>query len=131
MTTASRPPARTALPRVRLYETLRTAHLERAHELAPASIVYRRRRYDFDSDLARGLDLVEAGPARAAWVLARSDVREVEVNEPLMVSSLRRTALALAAVDAARLVRRRRHRRRRPGPRRRRRCRRRGRPGRP
>lgn len=108
MTTASAAGAgRTALPRVRLYETLRTAHLERAHELAPASIVYRRRRYDFDTGLARGLDLVEAGPARAAWVLARSDVRELEINEPLMVSSLRRSALALAAVDLARLVRRR------------------------
>lgn len=47
--------------------------------------------------LARGLlDLVEAGPARAAWVLARSDVRWLEVNRPLMVSSLRRSALALA-----------------------------------
>ncbi|MDC7120074.1 glycosyltransferase family 4 protein [Cellulomonas fimi] len=108
MTTASAPRAgRTALPRVRLYETLRTAHLERAHELAPASIVYRRRRYDFDDALAHGLDLVEAGPARAAWVLARSDVRELEINEPLMVSSLRRSALALAAVDVARFVRRR------------------------
>lgn len=108
MTTASAGGAgRTALPRVRLYETLRTAHLERAHELAPASIVYRSRRYDFDSGLARGLDLVEAGPARAAWVLARSDVRELEVNEPLMVSSLRRSALALAAVDLSRRVRRR------------------------
>ncbi|NYD87448.1 glycosyltransferase [Cellulomonas oligotrophica] len=112
-TTGAGAPARTVrpstvrLPRVRLYETVRTAHLERAHELAPASIVYRRRRYDFDADLAAGLDLVEAGPLRAAWVLARSDVREVEVNEPLMVSSLRRTALALAAVDTAARLRRR------------------------
>lgn len=99
--------ARVALPRVRLYETVRTAHLERAHALAPASIVYRRRRYDFDADLAAGLDLVQAGPVRAALVLARSDVREVEVNEPLMVSSLRRTALALAAADAVARLRRR------------------------
>ncbi|AEE47161.1 glycosyltransferase [Cellulomonas fimi] len=106
MTTTSRTAARAALPRVRLYETVRTAHLERAHELAPASIVYRRRRYDFDDDLARGLDLVEAGPLRAARVLLRSDVRELEINEPLMVSSLRRTALALAAVDLRRLLRR-------------------------
>ena len=41
-------------------------------------------------------------------MLARSDVRELEINEPLMVSSLRRTALALAAVTVAGWVRRRR-----------------------
>ena len=81
--------SRTASSRVRLYETVRTAHLERARELAPASIVYRRRRYDFDPAVAAGLDLIEAGPVGAAVVLARSDVRELEINEPLMVSSLR------------------------------------------
>lgn len=100
--------SRTASSRVRLYETVRTAHLERARELAPASIVYRRRRYDFDPRVAAGLDLIEAGPVAAAVVLARSDVRELEINEPLMVSSLRRTALALAAVTVAGWVRRRR-----------------------
>ena len=99
---------RTASSRVRLYETVRTAHLERARELAPASIVYRRRRYDFDPAVGAGLDLIEAGPVAAAVVLARSDVRELEINEPLMVSSLRRTAVALAAVTLAGWVRRRR-----------------------
>lgn len=106
-TTPATSATRVRMPHVRLYETVRTAHLERAHELAPASIVYRRRRYDFDTSLAAGLDLVEAGPLRAALVLARSDVRRVEVNEPLMVSSLRRTALALAALDVAARLRRR------------------------
>ena len=100
--------SRTASSRVRLYETVRTAHLERARELTPASIVYRRRRYDFDPAVAAGLDLIEAGPVGAAVVLARSDVRELEINEPLMVSSLRRTALALAAVTVAGWARRRR-----------------------
>ena len=85
----------TASRRVRVYETLRTAHLERAHDLPPSSILYRRRRYDFDEALLPGLDLIEAGPVRTACVLALSDVRELEVNEPLMLSSLRRTALAL------------------------------------
>lgn len=99
---------RLALPRARVYETLRSAHLERAHELAPASIVYRRRRYDFDGALAAGLDLVQAGPLGTAGVLARSRVRELEVNEPLMVVSARRTALALAAVRLAGLLHRRR-----------------------
>ncbi|WP_082486558.1 glycosyltransferase family 4 protein [Frigoribacterium sp. Leaf186] len=90
------------LPAVRLYESLRTAHLERAHELAPASIVYRVTRYDFDAALAEGLDLVPAGPVRAAWLVARSEVETLEVNEPLMTSSLPATALVLAALAVRR-----------------------------
>jgi glycosyltransferase involved in cell wall biosynthesis len=84
--------------RVRLYQTVRSAHLERARALSPATIIYRGTRYDFDRSLAHGLDLVPAGPIRAAWLLARSSVRQLEVNEPLMVSSLRRTALAIAVL---------------------------------
>lgn len=85
-------------PRVRLYESIRTAHLERAHELVPAAIVYRERRYDFDEGIARGLELVQAGPVRAALLLRRSRPEAIEVNEPLMLSSLPATALALFAV---------------------------------
>ncbi|WEO76943.1 glycosyltransferase [Cryobacterium sp. SO2] len=84
--------------RARLYQTVRTAHLERARALAPATILYRATRYDFDRALARDLDLIPAGPIRAAWLLARSRVRQLEVNEPLMLASLRRTALTLAVL---------------------------------
>ena len=87
-----------AAERARLYQTVRSAHLERARVLAPATILYRATRYDFDRALARDLDLVPAGPVRAAWLLARSQVRQLEVNEPLMLASLRRTALALAVL---------------------------------
>lgn len=90
--------------RVRLYESIRTAHLERAHQLTPAAILYRRRRYDFDAELARGLELVEAGPLRAALILARSRITTLEVNEPLMLSSLPSTAVALGALALRRLV---------------------------
>jgi glycosyltransferase involved in cell wall biosynthesis len=92
------------LPAVRLYESLRTAHLERARDLAPASIVYRVTRYDFDERLAEGLDLVHAGPVAAAWGIARSRVRVLEVNEPLMTSSLPATALVLAALAVRRVL---------------------------
>ncbi|WP_317229094.1 glycosyltransferase family 4 protein [Clavibacter sp. MX14-G9D] len=102
MTASSVPALRSS--RVRLYESLRTAHLERAHQLAPASILYRVTRYDFDHDAARGLDLVQAGRLRAGLVLLRSDVRVLEVNEPLMLSSLPATAVALAAVGMRRMV---------------------------
>ena len=94
----------TVTERARLYQTVRTAHLERARALAPATILYRATRYDFDHALARDLDLVAAGPVRAAWLLARSGVRQLEVNEPLMLASLRRTALVLAVLRLRRLV---------------------------
>lgn len=90
--------------RVRLYHQLRTAHLERAAQLPPATIVYGRRRYDFDDDLARSLDLVHAGGVRAAWYLLRHPVDGLEINEPLYASAARTTALALLGVRFARLV---------------------------
>lgn len=98
---------RAAHPRVRLYATVRSAHLERARVLAPATILYRERRYDFDPALTSGLDLLRAGPARLVAVLAVSGVRELEVNEPLMVSSARRTLAAVAVVRLSGLLRRR------------------------
>lgn len=95
--------------RVRVYETVRTAHLERAAALPPASILYRTRRYDFDTAAAEGLDVVQAGALRSALALARATLagglRELEVNEPLMRPGLRRTALCVLAVRTADAVR--------------------------
>ncbi len=93
--------------RVRLYQTLRTAHLERALELAPATILYRDRRYDFDEALAARLDLVRATPLRGAILLLRDRVDELEINEPLMRSAVRGTAIALAAIRLRNLITRR------------------------
>lgn len=90
--------------RARLYETVRTAHLERAHLLEPAAIVYRWRRYDFDQAAAPGLQLIQASAVRAAALLVRSRVRILEINEPLQVSSMPATALALAALTASRIA---------------------------
>lgn len=77
---------------------MRTAHLERAHQLTPAAIVYRVRRYDFDESLAEGLELVQADPLRAALLFRRSRLDALEINEPLMTSSLPASALAIFAV---------------------------------
>lgn len=84
--------------RARLLRTLRSAYLERAHRLPPATIIYRVRRYDFQESLLDGLEVVQAGPCRAAWILARSRVSELEINEPLMLSSLPGSALAVASL---------------------------------
>ncbi|MCI9871135.1 glycosyltransferase family 4 protein [Arthrobacter humicola] len=91
--------------RARLYESLRTAHLERARQLEPAVILYRQKRYDFDEQLTQGLHLVHANRLKAAFLLGRSRVRQLEINEPLMLSSLPATFLALVAVRLAGAVR--------------------------
>ena len=83
------------LDRVRLYETLRTAHLERARALPSASLGYTVRRYDFDEETAKGLHLVRANTLGTARLMARSRVRELEINEPLMLASVPRTAVAV------------------------------------
>jgi glycosyltransferase involved in cell wall biosynthesis len=90
--------------RARLYESVRTAHLERAHQLASAAIFYRVRRYDFDAELARGLELIEASPLKAAAILFRSKVTALEINEPLMLSSLPATSAAILALAVRRLL---------------------------
>jgi glycosyltransferase involved in cell wall biosynthesis len=85
----------------RVYQRLRTAHLERAHSQTPASILYVERSYDFADDLADGLDLIEAGTFGAPAVMLASRLRTVEINEPLVRQRLVRT---VATVVAARLA---------------------------
>ena len=83
---------------VRLYKSVRSAHLERAHQLRPASIVYGEKRYDFDETLSNGLDLVPgAGLAAARW-LWQHPPQTLEVNEPLMLESALWTAACLVSV---------------------------------
>lgn len=98
LTVVTDQPASLRSDRVRLYDSVRSAHLERAHELSPAAIIYNTRRYDFDESLTDGLELIQASPVRAARLIARSSVTAVEINEPLMLSSLPATVLTLAAL---------------------------------
>ncbi|MFP7833514.1 glycosyltransferase family 4 protein [Marisediminicola sp. LYQ134] len=84
--------------RVRLYQSIRTAHLERAHELGTAAIVYQVQRYDFDESAAKGIELMRASPIETAFLIARSDLDVVEINEPLMLSSLLTSSLTIAAL---------------------------------
>jgi glycosyltransferase involved in cell wall biosynthesis len=84
-----------AQKRVRLYHQVRSAHLERAASLPPATILFGSKRYDFEEALTADLDLVEARGLGAARYLLRQDVSTLEVNEPLFVHAARSTALAL------------------------------------
>ena len=89
---------RISTERARLYRTLRSAHLERAHELPPATILFRFKRYDFHEELAQGLVIVQAHPLRAAWLLGRSPVMTLEIGEPLMLSSVWASTFAICAL---------------------------------
>jgi glycosyltransferase involved in cell wall biosynthesis len=93
--------------RARLYKSVRTAPLERARELAPATIVFSERRYDFDLELAQGLNLVEGRGLRAAWYLLRHYPDTLEVNEPLMLESSLWTLGTLLSLRLGAIVRRR------------------------
>lgn len=84
--------------RVRVYKVIRSAHLERAHDYTPASILFASRRYDFDDSLTAGLDLMECSIPRLFLALLRRRVSTLEVNEPLMRSGLPRAVAAVTAV---------------------------------
>ena len=88
---------KTAYQRARVYGSVRSAHLERAHALDPASILHRRFRYDFDPALAEGLDLVRGSVPSLAVTLLRSRLSGLEVNEPLLRSGLVKTAVVVTA----------------------------------
>ncbi len=105
--TAHQAVPRLAFDRVRSYELVRTAHLERARDFAPASILYGGRRYDFDDELADPLDLHRCGPLGLVAILWTNRVAALEINEPLQLSGLPRAALAVAAVRLADRARRR------------------------
>ena len=90
--------------RVRLYHQVRSAHLERASSLPPATILFGSRRYDFEDALAADLDLVEAGGLRAARYLLEHDVDTLEINEPLYIHGARWTATALLGLRLGALL---------------------------
>jgi glycosyltransferase involved in cell wall biosynthesis len=99
---------KTAYRHARVYDVVRSAHLERAHRLAPASILHRGTRNDFDATLTAGLDMHRGGLGRTAWTVARSALTVLEVNEPLMRRSVVRTAVVVAAARSSARLRRRR-----------------------
>ncbi|MCR2817869.1 glycosyltransferase family 4 protein [Microbacterium sp. zg.Y1090] len=86
---------------MQIYEVVRTAHLERAVELGEGvTILYRGRRYDFDADVARGVDVLRRGLLASTRHALTHRVDVIEVNEPLVVRAATRS---LAFIVAARL----------------------------
>ncbi len=93
--------------RLRVYGFVRSAHLERAHTLPPATILARRWRYDLDPSLTEGLDLIRCGGLSMAITILRSRVEVMEVVEPMMRPLLARTLAAIACARLAGALRRR------------------------
>ncbi len=99
---AGGPAERPLRSRVRVYEGLRSAHLERFHELEPATVFHADRNYDFADELVEGLDIRRFdGSVELVKRLLRADVRQLEVNEPLMLSAVKNSLLATLTVRIA------------------------------
>ena len=108
MTAPHRPDGGPAAPRAtgvarpqvaRLYDSVRTAHLERFARMAPATVIYRQRRYDFEDD-GTIASLHRLGRWATVAHLLRTPYRAVEVSEPLMTGRWVDLALQLAALRA-------------------------------
>ncbi len=100
---------RTDLSAVRVYASLRTAHLERFRSMTPAKVLYNRTRYDFDETLVTE----ESRPRRLSrWGIVRDlflhDYDVVELNEPLMTGRWPDLMAQTIAVRVRSLLRRRR-----------------------
>jgi glycosyltransferase involved in cell wall biosynthesis len=87
---------------VRVYGSLRTAHLERFRETEPADVLYTGTRRDFDESL---IDPAHPPVRLSRWSvirrLARAPYAVVEINEPAMVD---RWGFLLALVGTVRLA---------------------------
>ena len=86
---------------VRVYDSIRTAHLERFRTMVPAVVLYHRRRYDFDESLVGGsFQLRQMGRFTTLATLFSSSYDAVELNEPLMTARWLDLAGQIAAVHA-------------------------------
>lgn len=95
--------------RLRVYEGVRSAHLERFHALEPASVLFATRNYDFAEELLEGLEVRQYAGSRDLFRrVLRGRFDAVEINEPLMLSALKHSLVALAALRVGGLLGRRR-----------------------
>ena len=72
---------------MRIYDTLRTAHLERLPDMCAASMIYRRPSYDFDERLAAAEGAVRLGRMGILLRVLRERPITIEVNEALQLNA--------------------------------------------
>ncbi|MBB3957776.1 glycosyltransferase [Novosphingobium sediminicola] len=90
----------------KVYDEVRTAHLERAAD-GPSgiSLLYRKASYDFDKDAARKLGVLQVSPLRAFFRIVRARPDCVELNEPLFLRALPMMAACVAGAALSGLLR--------------------------
>ena len=91
---------------VKLYDVIRSAHLERFRDDVSTTILYVSHRYDFDPSLTIGLDLHKRGVLGVFWFALVNHIDVLEINEPLMVAAAPRTLAAILGTKLRSLVRR-------------------------
>jgi glycosyltransferase involved in cell wall biosynthesis len=90
---------RTELRYARLYDSVRTAHLERFARMTPATVLYRNRRYDFAALEINGREQpIQLSRAATFRHLLTTSYTAIEVNEPLMTGRWLDVAVQLLAV---------------------------------
>jgi glycosyltransferase involved in cell wall biosynthesis len=103
------PPPEPVTDNLRIYGSLRTAHLERLARMEPARMLFTGARYDFEPD---AVDLAEEPVQLGEWAvvghLLRHHYDVVEVNEPAMVDRWKYLVPQLAAIRVRSLLSRRR-----------------------
>jgi glycosyltransferase involved in cell wall biosynthesis len=82
---------------VRVYDVVRTAHMERDADRTDVRIRYARTRYDFDAELLRRVDAQRQGSWSLFLELLRDPPAVIEVNEPLSFPAMSRIAAVFAA----------------------------------
>jgi glycosyltransferase involved in cell wall biosynthesis len=96
-----------AIGHVQLFDVARSAHFERIlRGRQSTTLLYARRRYDFDEGLARAVGARQTGGWGAAVYLMRNPVDVLEVTEPLALDGAPRALAAVIAVRCRRLMRR-------------------------
>lgn len=81
---------------LKLYDVVRTAHLERIAPDSRVTVLYVSRRYDFDAELAARVDLRRAGVVGTFLHCLRHDLDVIEVNEPVIARAAPRSLAAIA-----------------------------------
>lgn len=81
---------------LKLYDVVRTAHLERISPASPITVLYRSCRYDFHAERAAALRLRKAGAVGTFLHALREPYDIVEINEPLVARAAVRSLAAIA-----------------------------------
>lgn len=92
-------------PATKAYDNARTAHLERLRATG-GRLMFRARRYDFDEDLARTLDVRQCTRRQIVRHIVRDRPEVLEVNEPAQVEAWRSLLLYVTVCRLLALTRR-------------------------